>query len=398
MTRLCNFPISETKRCTQPIADNRPNCGRHHCEISADQLIAAPVVYREDGVLHVWAGEPDSAYCLIHSDPAYQAMCQLVSHTELAPCAGGITNQTEVPDDTQPDDPPNAVYASGEQNWYDERGGRHRKNGPAVIAPDGTPYWYWHGVQVSESDHAMYRAKEQAEADRCSKDGISYELTPGGTQHWTDKDGREHRDDGPATIWQGGAQEWYQHGVLHRDGGPAITESNGAKEWYQHGELHREDGPAKTRPGGGQWWYQHDKLHRDDGPAVIESDGTEEWYQHGKLHRDGGPAVVEADDTQKWYQNGKQHRDDGPAVIKADGTQRWYQHGELHRDDGPAAIKADGTQRWYQHGQLHRADGPAVTNSPRGDQFWWHGRQVESQQQLDELYAIEQAVIAARNN
>ena len=146
MTKLCNFPISETKRCTQPITDGRPNCGRHRCEISADQLIASPVVYRENGVLHVWAGEPDSAYCLIHSDPAYQAMCQLVSHTELAPCAGGVTEQTEAPDDTQPDDiqpddiqpasPPSTSHTNDGRQWYDENGARHRDGAPAWILPD----------------------------------------------------------------------------------------------------------------------------------------------------------------------------------------------------------------------------------------------------------------------
>jgi hypothetical protein len=44
--------------------------------------------------------------------------------------------------------------------------------------------------------------------------------------------------------YSNGDKCWYKNGKLHRDGGPAIERSNGNKAWYKGGDLHREDGPA----------------------------------------------------------------------------------------------------------------------------------------------------------
>ena len=33
-------------------------------------------------------------------------------------------------------------------------------------------------------------------------------------------------------------------GKPHREDGPAIIDADGRKEWYQNGEYHREDGPC----------------------------------------------------------------------------------------------------------------------------------------------------------
>ncbi len=259
MTKICNFPIAQNKRCTQPVTDDKPNCGRHKTDISADQLGQNPTIYEKDDELHVWAGEPDGLYCLIHNDPAYQALYQVAG--EKQPCC-------------------------------------------------------------------------------LSKDVA-----------WRDKDGKWHRDDGPAVIRADGTQEWYQHGYLHRDGEPAVIRPDGAQEWRQNDNLHRDDGPAWIGPDGSQEWWQNGQRHRDDGPAVIEADGTQWWCQHGRVHRDDGPAVIKADGTREWYQHDKWHRDDGPARILPDGTQKWYQRSRLHREDGPAIIWADGTQEWWQHGE-----------------------------------------------
>jgi hypothetical protein len=52
-------------------------------------------------------------------------------------------------------------------------------------------------------------------------------------------------------------------------------------EWKdKDGRLHRDDGPAVIKPDGTQEWYQHDERHRDDGPAWIWPDGRQLWYQH----------------------------------------------------------------------------------------------------------------------
>ncbi len=166
MTRICNFPISEAKRCSQPVADGRPNCGRHICEISADQLSQSPTVYEKDDELHVWAGKPDGVYCLIHSDPAYQALCQVAG--EKPPCClNGIVEWRDKDGALHRDDGPARIEASGRQRWH-QHDKLHRDDGPAVIEADGTQAWYQHG--------------------------------------------RWHRDDGPAIIRADGAKEWWWHG------------------------------------------------------------------------------------------------------------------------------------------------------------------------------------------
>jgi antitoxin component YwqK of YwqJK toxin-antitoxin module len=92
-------------------------------------------------------------------------------------------------------------------------------------------------------------------------------------EEWS-KDGRYHREDGPARIY------YYRNGNIEH------------KAWYRDGKQHREDGPAGIgydqdstiqREG----WYINDKLHREDGPAriVYHSNGkikSEQYYIDGE--------------------------------------------------------------------------------------------------------------------
>jgi hypothetical protein len=57
-----------------------------------------------------------------------------------------------------------------------------------------------------------------------------------------------------------------------------IKYKNGEQEWWKNGKLHREDGPARIYQDGSQEWYLRGKRHRLNGPAVICEDGTEEWW------------------------------------------------------------------------------------------------------------------------
>jgi hypothetical protein len=58
-----------------------------------------------------------------------------------------------------------------------------------------------------------------------------------GRKDWYDKDGKCHRDDGPAVELANGTKVWYAHGKLHRDDGPAIEYANGDKAWYVHAKF-----------------------------------------------------------------------------------------------------------------------------------------------------------------
>ncbi len=236
MTKVCNFPISETKRCTQPIADNKPNCGRHKIDLSANQLGQNPTVYRKDGELHVWAGDPDGLYCLIHNESAHHILCQLAGQTPQCCLIENV-------------------------EWRDEHGELHRDDGPAMIKTDGTQQWYQHGLLHRDDGPAVIYAN--------------------GAQEWYQRD-EWHRDDGPARIHSDGAQTWYWRNRLHREDGPAIIGADGTQRWYWRGRRHRSGGPAVIWANGTQEWYQHDQLNRDDGPAIVRPDGTQEWYWYGE--------------------------------------------------------------------------------------------------------------------
>ncbi len=179
MSKICNFPVSEIKRCKQLIADDKPNCGRHRCEASANQLGVKSTVYQKDGILHVWRDEPDGLYCLIHSDPAYQVTYQLAGETPPC-CLAERTERTNWRGALHRKDGPALIELDGTQRWY-RRGKLHRRDGPAVIHADGTQSWYWHN--------------------------------------------KLHREDGPAVIGADGTREWYLHGE-------EITEQ-------EHGRLRR---------------------------------------------------------------------------------------------------------------------------------------------------------------
>ncbi len=60
------------------------------------------------------------------------------------------------------------------------------------------------------------------------------------------------------------------------------TDPDGSQRWFKDGKLHREDGPAIIDPDGRQTWYKDGNLHREDGPAIIHPDGTKYWYKDGK--------------------------------------------------------------------------------------------------------------------
>jgi hypothetical protein len=59
--------------------------------------------------------------------------------------------------------------------------------------------------------------------------------------------GKLHRTDGPALIWNSGCQEWYLNGERHRTDGPAVIWPNGSQEWYLNGERVTEAEVMKNK-------------------------------------------------------------------------------------------------------------------------------------------------------
>jgi hypothetical protein len=83
-----------------------------------------------------------------------------------------------------------------------------------------------------------------------------------------------------------------------------IESECGDKYWYKNGKLHREDGPAIERANGTNVWYKNDKLHREDGPAIEFCDGMKIWHLDGEKHREDGPAVECVNGYKEWWVNG----------------------------------------------------------------------------------------------
>lgn len=80
---------------------------------------------------------------------------------------------------------------------------------------------------------------------------------------------------------------YYKNGKIHREDGPAIEWRNGNKHWCLNGCLHRTDGPAIELVETEQRctinkWSINGYFHREDGPAVEWGNGYKEWWYYGK--------------------------------------------------------------------------------------------------------------------
>ena len=98
--------------------------------------------------------------------------------------------------------------------WINDKGERHRLDGPALITTKGALKWY--------------------------------------------KNNKPHRLDGPAIKYKNGVEKWFKEGNLHREDGPAIVGGHNGNFWFNEGKLHRESGPAIEYKNGSKCWYLAD--------------------------------------------------------------------------------------------------------------------------------------------
>ena len=217
--------------------------------------------------------------------------------------------------------------------------------------------------------------------------------------YWSN--GKIHRTDGPAVIYEDGTEEWWKNGVRHRLNGPAI--SNAKKKLAIHiikGTINpthfyityygtsvetytepsviieavsrikdiTENIPSHKN-------ISYDKIeefergmlvkkltsnlstfllygvkHNDDSPAFISQENTK-WFHYGMLHNINGPAQIQITKNYTnymWYHLGRlQSMNNQPAYIKVDNYTKkpidlfYYDKGKLHNDNGPALIMMD---------------------------------------------------------
>jgi hypothetical protein len=156
------------------------------------------------------------------------------------------------------------LYPPGTVANYDDDGKFHSDSGPAITTPDGSEYWYQHGVL--------------------------------------------HRDGGPALInndktswWRKRSKEYWVNGKWHRLDGPAVTyynyENKADEYWYKEGLLHSTISPTR------KYYHKMKEFGNYDRPSGWFS----EWFFEGKKHRNNGPAVESEDfpDCKEYWFHGK---------------------------------------------------------------------------------------------
>lgn len=99
----------------------------------------------------------------------------------------------------------------------------------------------------------------------------------------------------------------YQYPIGKRFTGSTI--GNGFIRHWKEGRPHKDIGPAVVHQDGYQEYWINGKKHRKNLPAVIFSDLSEEWYHRGKLHRTDGPAIDDTRGYKEWWLNGNEYND-----------------------------------------------------------------------------------------
>lgn len=149
------------------------------------------------------------------------------------------------------------------------------------------------------------------------------------------KNGRYHREDGPAFFYLdeklNDYEEWFLDGKRHNVYGPAIKwgkQRDGEEEYWIDGvyfptkeewkkerteyflKLSEKDNHIKVN-------YYGDKIgDKSFTGSVIDNDGTVCYFKNGKIHREGGlPAYICPQTNQiQWFENHKLHNLNGPAL------------------------------------------------------------------------------------
>jgi len=83
------------------------------------------------------------------------------------------------------------------------------------------------------------------------------------------------------------------------------TWGTGCKIWIKNGRRHRESGPAVIYANGAEIWYLNGVIHRGDDKPAVNHDDLKEWWVDGFRHRDGNKPAVISRNYKEWWINGK---------------------------------------------------------------------------------------------
>jgi hypothetical protein len=119
-----------------------------------------------------------------------------------------------------------------------EKGEKHRDASPADELANGTREWWANEKSREMTVKSIEAAFLLGAAWHCEysfDNGVTLEVH--GSTLFFRKDGKLHREDGPAVQnTTTGYQAWWVHGLRHREDGPAVELVDGTQEWWFHGE------------------------------------------------------------------------------------------------------------------------------------------------------------------
>jgi hypothetical protein len=150
---------------------------------------------------------------------------------------------------------------------------------------------------------------------------------------------------------------------------------NKTKEYRKDGKLHREDGPAVEMPRGSKYWYLNGVEYSEENwqkeVAKLKGERLMEIFVRNNdlnsIPSGFSGVAVWPSGTLVWYLKGKIHCEDGPAWERVDGYKAWFVDGKRHRKDGPAIVYPNGNEFWYLNGKEYsKADWQAeVSPQPK---------------------------------
>ena len=172
-------------------------------------------------------------------------------------------------------DGPAREWADGRKEWY-LNGKLHREDGPAIERPNGSKAWYIEGKELTEeefnnrstctTDSGGIKEWRNKEGQLHRIGGPAIEWSDG-TKKWF-LNGEYHRIGGPAIEHPDGYKEWYIEGkkLTEEEFNShfyCTIDSDGNKRWRnKEGRLHREDGPAVELSDGYKAWFLEGQRHR----------------------------------------------------------------------------------------------------------------------------------------
>ncbi len=212
-----------------------------------------------------------------------------------------FSNEQNLPDGSYIDKYCNVGYVKNKK--------LHREDGPAIEWANGNKEWHINGEKYSKEEFDKKVIDEKTSNGKHKK------------------------------------VEWNKKTVVPTLSDGSYIDSYNNVCYIKNGKLHRENGPAVECADGTKSWWVNDERHREDGPAVEFAGGSKEWFVDGKQYsyneykrmmaRAGGATLL------NWYEFDTRDLKDG-CYMSHEGDICYIKNGHYYVPNGYAIVWADG--------------------------------------------------------